>query len=101
MDSLFEFGETRIAEPESVKPSLQSALVALGYAFGHAEENLTARPPTSFEYDTLELEPGEWVVQVLRAGYSSEDTPVHVLETICAATRHIFPIGQVSGYDEF
>ncbi|WP_326645335.1 UTRA domain-containing protein [Streptosporangium sp. NBC_01755] len=95
------FGRTRIAEPEFVKPSLQSALVALGHAFGHAEEDLTARPPTSFEYETLELEPGEWVVQVLRAGYSSEDTPVHVLETICAANRHVFSIGQVSGYDEF
>ncbi|MEV0234157.1 hypothetical protein [Nonomuraea sp. NPDC050786] len=44
---------------------------------------------------------GEWIVQVLRAGYSTEDTPVHVLEPICAADRHIFPIGQVSGSDEF
>ncbi|MEV0349437.1 UTRA domain-containing protein [Nonomuraea sp. NPDC050680] len=95
------FGDTRLAEPEFVQPSLQSALTALGYAFGHAEENLTARPPTPFERETLELEPGEWIVQVLRASYSTEDTPVHVLETICAANRHIFPIGQVSGYDEF
>ncbi|MFF3442050.1 UTRA domain-containing protein [Streptosporangium sp. NPDC002721] len=95
------FGGTRIAEPGFVRPSLQSALVALGHTFGHAEENLTARPPTSFEYETLELEPGEWVVQVLRAGYSDVDVPVHVLETICAANRHVFPIGQVSGHDEF
>ncbi|MFI6324284.1 UTRA domain-containing protein [Nonomuraea sp. NPDC050556] len=95
------FGGTRIAEPEFVQPSLQSALTALGYAFGHAEENLTARPPTSFERETLELESGEWVVQVLRASYSTEGTAIHVLETICAANRHIFPIGQVSGYDEF
>ncbi|MFG1681465.1 UTRA domain-containing protein [Nonomuraea sp. NPDC049269] len=95
------FGDTRLAEPEFVQPSLQSALIALGHAFGHAEENLTARPPTPFERETLELEPGEWIVQVLRASYSTEDTAVHVLETICAANRHIFPIGQVSGYDEF
>jgi DNA-binding GntR family transcriptional regulator len=95
------FGDTRLAEPEFVKPSLQSALTALGYAFGHAEENLTARPPTAFEHETLELDSGEWIVQVLRAGYSTEDTPVHVLETICAANRHVFPIGQVSGHDEF
>jgi GntR family transcriptional regulator len=95
------FGDTRIAEPEFVKPSLQAALEALGYRFGHAEENLTARPPTNFEADTLELEPGEWIVQVLRASYSAEDTPVHILETICAANRHIFPIGQVAGIDEF
>ncbi|WP_440102095.1 GntR family transcriptional regulator [Streptosporangium sp. H16] len=95
------FGGTRLAEPGFVKPSLQSALVALGHTFGRAEETLTARPPTSFEYETLELEPGEWVVQVLRAGYSDEDVPVHVLETVCAANRHVFPIGQVSGHDEF
>ncbi|NUS73971.1 MAG: UTRA domain-containing protein [Corynebacteriales bacterium] len=95
------FGQTRIAEPEFVKPSLQSALNALGYAFGHAEETLTARVPTSFEIETLDLDPGEWVVQILRASYSSEDTPVHILETICAASRHIFPIGQVAEHDEF
>ncbi|WP_084959479.1 UTRA domain-containing protein [Thermoactinospora rubra] len=95
------FGGTRLAEPGFVRPSLQSALTALGYAFGHAEETLTARPPTAFERETLELDPGEWVVQVLRASYSTEGTPVHVLETICAATRHVFTIGQVSGHDEF
>ncbi|WP_240972511.1 GntR family transcriptional regulator [Nonomuraea composti] len=95
------FGGTRLAEPEFVRPSLQSAIVALGHAFGHAEESLIARPPTAFERETLELDPGEWVVQVLRASYSSEDTPVHVLETICAASRHVFTITQVAGHDEF
>lgn len=95
------FSDTRIAEPEFVKPSLQAAIKALGFSFGHAEETLTARQPTRFEADTLELDPGEWVVQVLRASYSTEGTPVHTLETICAATRHIFPIGQVAGGDEF
>lgn len=95
------FAGTRIAEPKFVEPSLQAAIVALGYTFGHAEETLTARPPTRFEADTLQLDPGEWVVQVLRASYSTEGTPVHVLETVCAATRHIFTIGQVGGLDEF
>lgn len=95
------FSGTRIAEPEFVQPSLQSAIEALGYAFGHAEETLTSRPATRFEADTLALDPGEWVVQVLRASYSSEDTPIHTLETICAATRHIFTIGQVGALDEF
>lgn len=61
----------------------------------------TTRRPTPFKADTLELEAGEWIVQILRASYSAEDTPVHTLETICAATRHIFPIGQAAGTDEF
>ena len=95
------FGQTRLAQPEFVRPTLQSALTDLGYTFGMAEETLTARRPTLFERDTLELDDGEWVVQVLRASYSTEGTPVHVLETVCAATRHVFPIGQVAGTDEF
>lgn len=95
------FGDTRMNEPDFVRPSLQSAIEDLGYRFGHAEENLTARPPTEFERVTLELEGGEWIVQVLRATYSTEGTPVHTLETICAASRHVFPIGQVAGAGEF
>jgi hypothetical protein len=95
------FGNTRMAEPEFVRPTLQSALTDLGYRFGRAEENLTARRPTAFERETLDLDPDEWVVQIIRASYSTEDTPVHTLETICAATRHVFPIGQVAGTDEF
>jgi UTRA domain len=95
------FGNTRMAEPEFVRPTLQSALTDLGYSFGRAEENLTARRPTLFERTTLELDPDEWVVQIVRASYSTEDTPVHTLETICAAARHVFPIGQVAGADEF
>lgn len=96
------FGHTRIAEPEFVRPTLQSALADLGYRFGHAEENLTARRPTVFEAETLELGHDEQiVVQVVRASYSTEGTPIHTLETICAASRHIFPIGQVAGADEF
>jgi GntR family transcriptional regulator len=51
--------------------------------------------------ETLDLDPDEWVVQILRTSYSTEDTPVHALETVCAATRHLFPIGQVAGADEF
>jgi GntR family transcriptional regulator len=96
------FGRTRMAEPEFVRPTLQSALQDLGYRFGHAEENLTARHATTFEAEVLELEPGnQIVVQVVRASYSTEGTPVHTLETICAASRHIFPVGQVAGADEF
>jgi GntR family transcriptional regulator len=95
------FGQTRMAEPEFVRPTLQAALEDLGYTFGRAEETLIARPPTLFERETLELEAGDWIVQVLRASYSTEGTPVHTLETICAATRHIFPVGQVAGVDEF
>jgi len=95
------FADTRMNEPEFVRPTLQAALQDLGYQFGRAEEVLTARPPTAFEAETLALDPGEWIVQIVRISYSTEDTPVHCLETICAASRHMFPIGQVAGSDEF
>ncbi|GAB4087063.1 hypothetical protein GCM10028784_36930 [Myceligenerans cantabricum] len=95
------FADTRMNKPDFVRPSLQAALDELGYTFGRAEEFLISRRPTIFERETLELEPDEWVVQVLRTSYSAEDTPVHALETVCAATRHLFPIGQVAGADEF
>ncbi len=95
------FADTRMNEPDFVRPSLQAALDELGYRFGRAEEFLISRPPTPFERETLELAAGEWVVQIPRTGYSTEDTPVHALETVRASTRHIVPIGQVAGTDEF
>ncbi|MFC7099865.1 UTRA domain-containing protein [Nonomuraea rubra] len=52
------FGGTRLGEPGFVRPSLQAAIVDLGHAFGRAEESLIARPPTGFERETLELDPG-------------------------------------------
>lgn len=95
------FGGTPLCDPDFVRPTLQAGIEALGHRFGHAEEELTARPPTAFEAATLELGPGEWIVQVLRASYGDDDTPVHVLETICAASRHVFVVAQVTGADEF
>lgn len=96
------FGGTPIATSgDFVLPSLQAAIEALGYRFGHAEEHLIARPPSETEAGSLRLDPGEWVVQVLRTSYATDATPVHSLETVCAASRHVFPIGQVAGADEF
>ncbi|GAA3135344.1 GntR family transcriptional regulator [Streptosporangium carneum] len=95
------FGGTPICAPDFVRPTLQAGIEALGHRFGHAEEHLVARPPVGFEAETLLLDPGEWVVQVLRASYGDDGTPVHTLETVCAASRHVFPIAQVTGADEF
>lgn len=95
------FGDTRLAKPEAVRPSLQEAIVALGHMFGHAEETVTARPATRAESTALELDPGEWVVQVLRTSYSADDTPVRLLEIICAATRHVLSIDQTGAAKRF
>ncbi len=95
------FGGTPLGAPGFIRPSLQAGIEALGHRFGHAEEELLARRPTGFERETLRLDPGEWIVQIVRAAYATDGTPVHVLETICAASRHVFPISQVTGADEF
>lgn len=95
------FGGTPLCEPGFVRPSLQAGIEALGHRFGWAEERLIARPSAGTEADTLELADGEWVVEILRTSHSIDDTPIHALETICAASRHIFPIAQVAGADEF
>ncbi|MDN3357418.1 UTRA domain-containing protein [Actinomadura sp. DC4] len=95
------FAGTCVAEPELVKPSLQECLESLGHSFGHAEESLVARPATRSEVDALDLDPSEWAVQLLRAAYSSEDTPVHMLESVCAASRHVFTISQAGADQEF
>lgn len=95
------FAGTAVMESEVLKPSLHETVAAYGHAFGHAEETLMARPATSPETDLLHLDPGDWVVQVLRASYSTDDTPIHVLETVCAATRHVFSVNQAGGCDQF
>lgn len=95
------FGGTPLCDPGFVKPSLQAGIEALGHRFGHAEEELRARPPLPAEAATLALGPGEWVVEILRTGFSADGTPVHALHTVCAASRHVFEITQPSGADEF
>lgn len=91
---------TRLEEEGFVLPTLQTAIEELGHRFGHAVETLISRPPTPYEADLLEV-PGEWVVQVLRVSVSTADVPVHALETVCAAGRHVFVVGQVAGFDHF
>jgi len=95
------FAGTCLAEPELIRPSLRACLESLGQSFGHAEETLMARPATRSEIDALELDQGEWAVQVLRASYSTDDAPVHMLESVCAASRHIFTVSQAGGEQEF
>lgn len=95
------FAGTPVAAPDLPVQALQERLEELGHRFGHAEETLVARPATHLESGTLQLDPGEWIVQLLRASYSTEDTPVHILETLCAASRHVFTISQGGGRAEF
>lgn len=85
-----------------VPGGLDVALRDLGHRFGRADETLRVRLGTAGEAETLRLGDGEPVAEILRASYDTDDTPVHVLETICAGSRHVFRIGQpASGHDAF
>jgi GntR family transcriptional regulator len=95
------FGDTALAQSTFLDPSLQAAIEALGYRFGRAEERLVARPASGEETNLLQLGEGEWVVRILRVSFDRKGSAVHALETVCAASRHVFPIRQLPGTDQF
>ena len=92
------FADTRMAEPDFVRPRCSQPSRTWATPSAALRKASSPVDPRFFERETLDLEPDEWIIQILRTSYS---TPVHALETICAASRHIFPIGQVAGTDEF
>lgn len=83
-----------LAAADFVPGGLDGVLRDLGHRFGRAEETLRVRRATADEARTLRIGAGEPVAEVLRASYDVHDTPVHVLETICVGSRHVFRIGQ-------
>ena|SRR5680860_677495 len=93
--------DTPLAAPDFVEGGLQVALEAMGRRFGRAVEALTARMPSPEEADTLQLEADAPVVQVIRSSYDVHDEPIHTLETICAANRHVFYVRHAENNDVF
>lgn len=83
-----------LAAADFIPGGLEGALRDLGYRFGRAEETLRVRRATADEARTLRIDEDEPVAEVLRASFDVHDTPVHVLETICVGSRHVFRIGQ-------
>lgn len=86
-----------LTDPDFVEGGLQVLFEGRGLRFGRALETLAARMPTPDEARTLQLEAGVPVVHILRSSYDTDDNPVHTLESICAANRHVFPIRQPEG----
>lgn len=87
---------TPLAASDFVPGGLEDALRGLGYRLGRADETLRVRGAAGGEARTLRIEDGEPVAEVLRASYDVGDTPVHVLETVCVGSRHVFRIAQGS-----
>ncbi|HVL52403.1 MAG TPA: UTRA domain-containing protein [Actinomycetota bacterium] len=76
---------------------LQELFDRHGRRFQRAEETLVARLPTPVEAEVLQISPAEPVVEILRTSYDDRQSPVHTLQTICAASRHVFPVTQAPG----
>ena len=81
-----------LADPQFVPGGLQVALEAMGHRFGRSVETMVARRPTDQERTVLDLDDDDPVVQIVRSSYNTDDQPVHTLETVCAASRHVFHI---------
>ena len=73
---------------------LQELFDRHGRNFGRAEETLVARMPTSEESELLAIEGAEPVVEIIRSSFDDDGAPVHTLQTICAASRHVFVVRQ-------
>lgn len=84
-----------------IEGGLQKLFEAHGRSFGRAQETLTARPATAEETELLELSPGEPVVRIIRTSFDDQGLAVHALETICAASRHVFAVTQIAGDTAF
>jgi DNA-binding GntR family transcriptional regulator len=72
-----------------------------GRKFGRAVETLTGRMPTPDEAQTLELADEVPVVHVLRTSYDVAKQHIHMLESLCAADKHVLLIRQPEGTDAF
>jgi GntR family transcriptional regulator len=91
------FQGTPLAEGGFIEGGLQRFFESRGLRFGLAIETVTARLPTAQEAETLQISHQTPVVVILRTSYDAQDQPVHTLETICAADKHVFKVRQVEG----
>lgn len=77
-----------------IEGGLQVIYDRYGRRFGRSRETLVARRPTPEEMNLLNLDPADPVVDIVRTSFDAENQPVHTLQTICAAGRHVFVIKQ-------
>lgn len=90
-----------LSQDAFVEGGLQELFGRHGRRFGRAEETLVARLPSVEEAELLRIAGSEPVVEILRTSYDEGGQPVHTLQTICAARRHVFVVQQISGDSAF
>lgn len=80
-----------------LKGGLQEMFDRHGRVFGRAEETLIARLPSGEEAALLHIDPADPVVEIVRTSFDQDLKPVHTLQTVCAATRHVFDVRHPPG----
>ena len=80
---------------------LQELFEKSGRRFGHARETLTARLPNPPEAELLQLDDSVPIVHIVRASFDESGDLVHLLESICAADKHVFTVTQLPGDNAF
>jgi len=83
-----------LSRAEFIAGGLQALLERHGRKFGRADETLVARLPTADEAQLLAIGDDEPVVEILRTSYDHHNAPVHTLQTVCVASRHVFDVRQ-------
>jgi GntR family transcriptional regulator len=84
-----------------IEGGLQQLFERHGRRFGHARETLTARLPNRSEAELLQIDDNVPVVHIVRASFDAEGDMVHILESICAADKHVFVVTQMPGDNVF
>jgi GntR family transcriptional regulator len=86
-----------LASPDFIAGGLQQLFEKHGRRFGHARETLTARLPNRSEAELLQIAGNVPVVHIVRASFDAAGDAVHILESICAADKHVFVVTQMPG----
>jgi GntR family transcriptional regulator len=86
-----------LRSPNFIPGGFQQLFDKHGRRFGHARETLTARLPNRSEAQLLQIDGDVPVVHIVRASFDADGDAVHILESICAADKHVFVVTQMPG----
>jgi DNA-binding GntR family transcriptional regulator len=70
--------ETALAQPGRIRGGAVSLLAELGYTPGRVDEDVSTRPPTREEVQTLELAVEEWILSMARTITTPDGRPYEV-----------------------
>ena len=81
---------TRLAQPRKIPGGAVTLLAELGHRILRVSEDVSACPATDAEREALVLEPGQWVLQLVRVATAAAGQPVEAsVITMIARDRHL------------